>query len=711
MRVTRLRDVDALRRRLVLGFGALVLVVVLAGMGAAWAYVDARVEAEEDQLATTLAEVLSKSIHRISFSGKWHAQLLIEEFVAEQPDLVYLRIEEEDGSVFAQAGTQPPTDGLGPSLVDGPAFRDLRVDDLPVREVVTAFRGGFRDREIGVIRMGISRARAAERFHSVAFALSAFGLSMSLFAMFGVVRVSRAVARPVSALATEFAGILEHTPLPICVQDRDGSLVRVSARFQRDFGRGAPLEGRMLRDLVRGAERAQLDEEDRALLAGQPVPRREFTTGVGGSERRYLTSRFALVEEAGGPVRYLVSVALDVTEQRALEETVLQARRMETVGQFAGGVAHDFNNILTGIAGVTDLIALVEHAPAEIAARCDELRSLTSMAAELTSRLLSFGRKQVTVVAPHDLNAVVAALEGVLTRILRDGVRLELSLAPDRLPVEVDRGQIDQALMNLVGNAQDAMDAGGTILVSTGSETLPSPRIVGSDQLAAGDYAVLRVQDDGAGILPEIADRLFDPFATTKELGKGTGLGLSIVYSVITRHGGAVEFATQPGQGTTFTLYLPSCDPALLVETVADELAPVEPADVLCLLVIDDNAFVRSSVVNALLRLGHEVWQAADGETGLALFAEDPARYDVVLLDVVLPTMNGAEVCAELALLAPSTPVLFMTGYDDGILEDVAHDPRRVAWIQKPFTIAALLGRIEALLRKSAPRRVGPELP
>jgi len=684
----------------VLRFGASLLLVVLAAMGAGWLYVDAQLERDENQLAATLAQVVSKSIHRVSFSGKWHAQLLIEEYIEEQPDLVYLRIEEKDGSVFAAAGELPEVFGPAPVATAGsPAFRDLVVGGQPVREVVTVFRGGFEDRVIGVIRVGISHQRAANRFRTGVIALIVFGLLATVAGMVVVVRVSRAVSRPVQSLATEFAGILAHTPLPLCIQDRDGVIVRVSSRFQEDFGGGRPVEGRKLADLVSREERDALLAEDEELRAGRAVPRRERTLRAGGEDRRYLTGRFALTEQSDGPVVYLVSVALDITEQRALEETLLQARRMESIGQFAGGVAHDFNNILTGIAGVTDLIAMIDGAPDELRGHCDEMRSLTGMAAELTARLLSFGRKQVTVVAPQDLNVVVQDLRGFLGRILRADVPIEMVLGPPEvLPAEVDRGQIDQVLMNLVSNARDAMPDGGRIRVTTGREELSEPTIVGKELLAPGSYGVITISDEGTGIPAEIADRLFDPFATTKKLGKGTGLGLSIVYSIVTRHGGSITFTTEAAEGTTFSVYLPLCDPGKLAGPASAAATPVGPEEALKILVVEDNAFVRNSVVNALMRLGHEVWQAADGEQGVSRFAEDPARYDLVLVDVVLPHMNGAEVCAEITRLAPDTHVLFMTGYDEGILDDIGHDSDRLGWIQKPFTIAQLTKRIRTLL-------------
>ena len=251
--------------------------------------------------------------------------------------------------------------------------------------------------------------------------------------------------------------------------------------------------------------------------------------------------------------------------------------------------------------------------------------------------------------------------------------------------------------MNLVSNARDAMERGGVVRVHAESVELTTPRVVGKDLLPAGRYACIRVGDTGGGIDAAVADRLFDPFATTKGLGEGTGLGLSIVYSIVTRHGGAVEFESSE-EGTTFSVYLPQIAAEELVDLPAKARSSLAEQESLRILVVEDNTFVRTSIVAALRRMGHEVWDAADGAVGLALFMEDPARYDVVLLDVVMPELNGAEVCAAISEARPDVHVLFMTGYDDDILSDVPHAPDRVGWVGKPFTVEQLMVTIRELL-------------
>ena len=289
-------------------------------------------------------------------------------------------------------------------------------------------------------------------------------------------------------------------------------------------------------------------------------------------------------------------------------------------------------------------------------------------------------------------------------RILREDVQLDF--APDPagpVPVEVDRGQIDQVLLNLVSNARDAMPTGGRIRVETRTVELEDERVVGREQLPAGAYALLRVCDQGTGIPEEIQDSLFDPFATTKGLGQGTGLGLAIVYGIVTGHAGAITFDTTEGEGTTFSVYLPLSDGEVVEQ--AEEAPPgrVAVRAGLALLVVEDNLFVRNSVVAALRRQGHDVWEASDGQEGVDEFAARPDHFDAVLVDVVMPRLNGAQVAEAIREMAPRMPILFMTGYDDDILDGMLeHDPL-LSWIQKPFSVEGLAVGLAELLS-----RVGP---
>lgn len=685
-----LRDADTLLGRLVLGFGALVLVLVLIGVGVGTTFVNQQIEADEERIAGTLAEVVASSVNRVAFSGRYHARLLLQEYVERNPAVVYLRILEDSGDVWAEAGPRPDP---GTPAPDEQRVVDAWVDGEPVREVIVPFRGGPLDEQIGTIRIGVSRAPGAARLRRNLAILLALGVAVGGIALLAVVRASRRLAAPVQSLAEEFAALLANTSLGVAIEDRSGVLVRTSDRLGQLLGVEGSTEGRTFVDLVgpEVASRFAAHEPAPVSSGGEPLRFEALVPGDDGA-RTLVFRRFGLGQQRG----YVCTLVSDITEQRSLERALLQSRRMETVGQFAGGVAHDFNNILTGVAGLTDGIEQAKD-PRDVAEQADQLRQLVRMGSELTARLLSFGRKQVTVVQPHDLNDIVRDVQGFLGRIVREDVVIQLDLGAEPLPVEVDRGQVEQVLMNLVANARDAIDGAGRIVVRSGVEHLDAPRAVGSTVLQPGPYARMEVQDDGGGIPASIRESLFDPFATTKDLGKGTGLGLSIVYGIVSRHEGAIEFQTGPA-GTTFIILLPLVGRERLPDPPSLAL-PVAPGEQpRCLLLIEDNDFVRKSLAEALGRRGYEVVAECDGPSGLDRYTSDPGRWDVVLLDVVMPGMNGGEVAQAIKEMEPAARILFMTGYDDDILREYLDDDPAVGFVQKPFTPAQLSARVEQLV-------------
>jgi|GEM_PF-4026443 len=663
----------AFERRLRLGLGGLLVAIAFAALAGGWLYHFAKIEADDQRLADTLADVLSHSVHRVSFSGKYHAQLLVEDFVAANEDLEFVIIEETGVGTWAAAG-------------------EPRGDRVLV--VTRPFRSGFPEEEIGVIRVGLSREHVDEAFERellFVIGLAAITVGGGLVLLWGA---SRRLAAPVEEMGRELGGLLQHSPVAICVQGEGGRIERSSARFDELFGDGESAVGKRLRHLLDPQDNQLLRQEEQEMLRGTArVVRREGTLEIQGERRRFAFTRFAL----GDSKPQVVTLALDVTEQRRLEDSLIHSGRMESIGQFAGGVAHDFNNLLTGVAGATDLISLADGDRAIVEEQVGHLRELTTMAAELTGRLLSFGRKQITVVAPHDLNQLVRDVERLASRILREDVTFEMALSDDALPLRADRGQIDQIVINLLSNAEDASPAGGLLRLTTERRTLDVARVVGRERLEPGDYAVLAVADSGEGIPEEMRERLFEAFATSKGVGKGTGLGLSIVAGVVIRHGGGIEFDTS-SDGTTFRVWLPLIDASALKAPVEAAPSTAAPRGEMRLLVIEDNAFVRDSVVAALRRSGHEVWEAADGEAGLEAFVAHEGELDAVLVDMIMPKLNGSEVCTAIRERAPTLPVLFMTGYDDEMLQDVMGSDPNISWVQKPFTLQQLSERLAEFL-------------
>ncbi len=399
----------------------------------------------------------------------------------------------------------------------------------------------------------------------------------------------------------------------------------------------------------------------------------------------------------GGILQGAGCVARDVSARKDLEEQFRQAQKMEAIGRLAGGVAHDFNNILTAITGYADLLA--EEVP-EGPAREDlgEIRRAADRAAGLTRQLLAFSRKQVLRLAVIDLNTIARSSEGILGRTLGEDVRLVLRLSPDLPHVRADQGQIEQALMNLAVNARDAMPSGGTLTIATASRRVDDTLAAARPGLSQGLYASLSVSDTGTGMPPEVRARLFEPFFTTKERGKGTGLGLATTYGIVKQSDGFIWVDSTQGRGTTFEILLPAVEDAL------DELVPAAPVvrrGGETILLAEDDTAVRRLVRTTLASSGYVVLDAGSGEEALAVALAHRGPLHLLLTDVVMPGMNGRELAARVAAEHPEARVMFMSGYTDDAIAHHGVLESGIDFLEKPFAPAKIAGRVREALDRA----------
>ena len=388
-------------------------------------------------------------------------------------------------------------------------------------------------------------------------------------------------------------------------------------------------------------------------------------------------------DEAGNPLA-LIGVARDITEERKKEEALRQAQKMETLGRLASGVAHDFNNILQAQLALVQLLRSPGRSAAALEEVVGQLESLVHRGAFLTKRLLLFSRPEKTYASPLELNAFLRQELDFFRRLLPEPIRLELELAPEPLVVEGDWHQLGQVLMNLVVNAQDAMPAGGTLTVRS---------------LAQGDTVGFAVQDTGAGIPQEHLDKLFEPFFTTKPPGQGTGLGLAVVHGIVQAHGGRVEVASSPGQGSCFTVWLPRAPHRVITQAQPPRVSapPLAAAEGKTVLVVEDEPLARQALAESLRSVGYRVVEAACAAEALELA---PAEgFELLLTDLSLPDGSGLELAARLHARTPGFRLVVMSGY--------ALDPSRFGegvppgarFLQKPFTLAELATTLASLLR------------
>jgi len=389
-----------------------------------------------------------------------------------------------------------------------------------------------------------------------------------------------------------------------------------------------------------------------------------------------------------------------------LEEKLLQASKMEAIGRLAGGVAHDFNNVLTAISGYVEFAIDSVGPDHEIAADLAQVRRAADRASSLTRQLLAFGRKQVMASRVLDLNSVVSDVESMLRRMIGEDIAIVTELQEPLGRVMADPVQVEQILMNLAVNARDAMPGGGRITISTEKVVLEDETMLALADIEPGCYIRLSVADTGVGMDAETAEHVFEPFFTTKAVGEGTGLGLATVYGIVKQSGGHVECESEVGVGTSIHVYLPchgASEPVTAPPGPAADPAPSPgPTGTETILLVEDDETVRDFVSMALRRRGYGVLVADDAAHALELAAEHADTISLLVTDVVMPQMGGRELAQRLSITHPSLPVLFMSGYAEDLIETEHLLGPGVPLLRKPFTLDFLARRVRELLDESA---------
>ena len=472
-----------------------------------------------------------------------------------------------------------------------------------------------------------------------------------------------------------------------------GQLLAGNDAFARTAG--ATHAGELAGQVVWQMERLPLDDRVREQAAR--VVR-------SGSPTRLETQKDSSVFDVGifpipdqsGETHRLAFFLRDVTSSRHMEDQLRQAQKMEAVGRLAGGIAHDFNNLITVIRGFSELALGELPSDSRMAGDIAQVKSAAERAAELTSRLLTFSRKQVLQPRVVDLASLIAGIEAMLRRVIGEDVDISTACTPDTGRIMADPGQIEQVLMNLAVNARDAMPRGGALRIETSNHAAtghPGSQLPG---LSAGEYVCLRVSDTGHGMDRDTLTRIFEPFFTTKEPGKGTGMGLSTVYGIVSQSGGHIYCTSAPDEGTVFTILFPR------LLGPAREAAPSEPTAATAggterILLVEDEPAVRHYARRVLEKGGYTVREAPSAERAMDIASRDPG-FSLLLTDVVMPGMGGSDLAARLTALHPSVRTLFISGYTQQALESRGTLSGEVALLRKPFDENALLAAVRRVL-------------
>jgi len=411
---------------------------------------------------------------------------------------------------------------------------------------------------------------------------------------------------------------------------------------------------------------------------------------------RFIESVGNVIKDAAGKPYRIVIVSRDVTDRKKLELQLHQSQKMEALGQLAGGVAHDFNNIITSLSAYAEFIIKASEADSQIAEDADEIKKVCERAAGFSRQLLAFSRKQVLAPRVLDLNVIAAGVQKMLGRLIGENVEFVLQRHPDPVPALADPGQIEQVLLNLAVNARDAMTGGGKLTI----KIYPceyTDYLLGSD-IVPGRYAVISVSDTGCGMDASVVTRIFEPFFTTKRPGSGTGLGLSTVYGIVRQTGGQLTVDSEPGKGSTFSVYLPlSASPVDKFETTGS-LRAVRPGSETVLLVEDDPV-LRSVTRRTLQENGYKVLEAAtDSEALLIAEERQKGKIDLILADIVLPGMNGFDLAERVAVSNPGLAKVYISGYTDPSVIKTEFIRPESPFIPKPYTTDALLLGLRAAL-------------
>jgi PAS domain S-box-containing protein len=493
----------------------------------------------------------------------------------------------------------------------------------------------------------------------------------------------------------KYRSIFENAIEGIFQASPDGRFISVNPSMVRILGYDSAEE--LMADRFDISTQHYVDNDARAKLR-QMLVEQDLVVGYECEVYRKDLSKINVraIRDNTGEILYYEGSIEDVTERKTLADQLRQSQKLEAVGMLAGGIAHDFNNLLTVITGYTDLALMKMGETDPLYPKLSEIKHAAERAAGLTRQLLAFSRKQILQPKVLALNDLVSELEKMLRRLIGEDIELRTVLDHELGRIKADPGQIEQIIMNLAVNARDAMPQGGKLTIETKNAVLDENYARNHIAVIPGPYVMLAVSDTGVGMDESTKARIFEPFFTTKEAGKGTGLGLSTVYGIVKQSGGNIWTYSEPGQGTSFKLYLPRVVEMPQQRTTAERKEFTKGSGTV--LLSEDEEMVRRLARQLLEMFGYRVLEAQNGTAALLICEQHPESIDLLLTDVVMPEMSGCELAERVAQLRPDMKVLYMSGYTDNAIVHHGVLDEGAKFIQKPFAAADLIRKVREVL-------------
>ncbi len=510
------------------------------------------------------------------------------------------------------------------------------------------------------------------------------------------ISVRKAAEKHLAHMEARYRGLLEAAPDAMVVVDTKGEIVLLNVRAEKQFGyRRDELVGTQMKTIIPEgfAERLIAD----ALRSTEDALAQQIGTGIELTGRRKDGSEFPIeimLSPLASAEGILVTAAIrDISMRKTLERQFWQAQKLEAVGRLAGGVAHDFNNVLMIVGSYADLILDLKIQHPKLNDYAKQIRDAGTKAATITHQLLAFSRKQMLEPEVLDANSVVRDLGKILPKLLGENIEFVTTLDPSVHRVKADRGQLEQIVMNLAVNARDSMNNGGRLIIETRNVTLDTKYAADHPPTIPGDYVMLSVTDNGTGMDADTKARIFEPFFTTKERGKGTGLGLATVYGIVKQSGGFIWLNSEPGKGSSFEIYLPP-----IADLPSREAMPTTDTGAggsETILVVEDEALLRNAICTYLQSRGYEVLHAADGADALSVSENHKGNIDALLTDLVMPGLDGVEVGRAIQSVRPGIRILYMSGYHERAVAGL--EPGSVL-LRKPSSLKAIAQKLREVL-------------